>query len=117
MGEKKKEGKGMSGAPLVAGVPSAFFSPSLRSFFLFSSPLGDLFSLLSFFLSFSHLRGRAVQWVVESAVCEAARGAPPPSVIEKKKEGRGMSRAPPLAAGVPSAFFSLKLLSLLKPSR
>ena len=75
----------MSGAPLVAGVPSAFFSPSLRSFFLFSSPLGDLFSLLSFFLSFSHLRGRAVQWVVESAVCEA----------EKKKEGRGMSRAPP----------------------
>ena len=77
----------MSGAPLVAGVPSAFFSPSLRSFFLFSSPLGDLFSLLSFFLSFSHLRGRAVQWVVESAVCEAARGAPPPSVIVGKGEG------------------------------
>ena len=39
----------------------------------------------SFFLSFFHLRGRAVQWVVESAVCEAARGAPPPSVIVGKR--------------------------------
>ena len=35
---------------------------------------------------------------------------------EKKKEGKGMSGAP-LVAGVPSAFFSLKLRSLLKPSR
>ena len=101
--EKKKEGKGMSmsGAPLVAGVPSAFFSPSLRSFFLFSSPLGDLFSLLSFFLSFSHLRGRAVQWVVESAVCEAARGAPPPSVIVGKRAKVGSVGLSPLKVSWP----------------
>ena len=101
MGEKKKEGKGMSGAPLVAGVPSAFFSLSLRSFFLFSSPLGDLFSLLSFFLSFSHLRGRAVQWVVESAVCEAARGAPPPSVIVGKRAKAGSVGLSPLKVSWP----------------
>ena len=105
MGEKKKEGKGdgkgMSGAPLVAGVPSAFFSPSLRNFFLFSSPLGDLFSLLSFFLSFSHLRGRAVQWVVESAVCEAARGAPPPSVIVGKRAKVGSVGLSPLKVSWP----------------
>ena len=102
MGEKKNEGRGMSRAPpLVAGVPSAFFSPSLRSFFLFSSPLGDLFSLLSFFLSFSHLRGRAVQWVVESAVCEAARGAPPPSVIVGKRAKVGSVGLSPLKVSWP----------------
>ena len=42
-----------------------------------------------------------MQWVVESAVCEAARGAPPPSVVVGKRAKVGSVGLSPLKVSWP----------------
>ena len=102
VGEKKKEGRGMSRAPPLAAGGRCPLCLLFSEASFSSQALSVTFSLfLSFFLSFSHLRGRAVQWVVESAVCEAARGAPPPSVIVGKRAKVGSVGLSPLKVSWP----------------